>query len=93
MSNISQQELEKLLDAQKKLLALENAGVDNWEGYGIALEEYYATKEKEQAAYDVLDSIMEELSNGVYEPSEHGAGIAFHEESIERARALILELV
>lgn len=29
-----------LLDAEKKLIALEQAGVDNWEGYDYAMELY-----------------------------------------------------
>jgi hypothetical protein len=38
-------ELERLIDRDNKLTALENAGVDNWEWYGDALEEYFKTKE------------------------------------------------
>ncbi len=30
----------ELLEAEEKLIALENAGVDNWEGYSIAMEEF-----------------------------------------------------
>lgn len=32
--------LEELKDAERLLIALENAGVDNWEGYSDAMEEY-----------------------------------------------------
>ena len=35
---IAKEEYEKLLTAAKKLRALEAAGVDNWEGYDIAME-------------------------------------------------------
>lgn len=30
-----------LLRAEKKLEALEDAGVDNWEGYGYAMEQFW----------------------------------------------------
>ena len=35
---ISKKEYESLLEDSKKLTALENAGVDNWEGYHYAIE-------------------------------------------------------
>jgi len=35
---ISKEEYESLLEDSKKLTALENAGVDNWEGYDYAIE-------------------------------------------------------
>jgi len=35
---ISKAEYEELLEDQKFLIALRGAGVDNWEGYGEALE-------------------------------------------------------
>ena len=36
---ITYKEYEELLHASKVLQALENAGVDNWEGYDFAMEE------------------------------------------------------
>jgi hypothetical protein len=35
---ISKEEYESLLEDSNKLLALEGAGVDNWEGYDYAME-------------------------------------------------------
>jgi hypothetical protein len=35
---ISKEEYESLLEDSNKLLALEGAGVDNWEGYDEAME-------------------------------------------------------
>jgi hypothetical protein len=35
---ISKAEYESLLEDSKKLTALKNAGVDNWEGYDYAME-------------------------------------------------------
>jgi hypothetical protein len=38
---ISKERYERLLDKERKLSALECGGVDNWEGYSYAMEEYY----------------------------------------------------
>ena len=35
---ISEERIEELLEFERKLDALEAAGVDNWEGYDIAME-------------------------------------------------------
>ena len=42
---ISEARFEQLLDSQRKLDALEAAGVDNWEGYGEAMRAYYGDSE------------------------------------------------
>lgn len=44
---ISQEEYASLLDDRRMLLALENAGVDNWSGYEHAQEEYFGPDEDE----------------------------------------------
>jgi hypothetical protein len=38
MVSISNDRLQELLKAEAKLIALEAAGVDNWEGYDEAME-------------------------------------------------------
>ena len=38
MMEITEHEYESLLQDRMKLRALEGAGVDNWEGYDIAME-------------------------------------------------------
>lgn len=45
---IPKEEYESLLNDSLKLQCLECAGVDNWEGYSIAMEEYYKEEEKEE---------------------------------------------
>jgi hypothetical protein len=40
-------EHEALLDDSRKLLALECAGVDNWVGYDMAMEDYYSDSAEE----------------------------------------------
>lgn len=37
----------RLCDSEDLLQALKGAGVDNWEGYDFALEDYWANKEEE----------------------------------------------
>jgi hypothetical protein len=39
---IPRDEYESLLRDRKKLQCLQGAGVDNWEGYDIAMDEFYA---------------------------------------------------
>lgn len=36
---------ESLQQDVRKLQCLENAGVDNWDGYGYAMEEFYGEEE------------------------------------------------
>lgn len=38
MPEISQERYDELIRAESKLLALEGAGVDNWDGYDFAME-------------------------------------------------------
>lgn len=45
---ISRKEYEGLLDDQLLLNCLRNAGVDNWEGFDFAIEEYQATTESKE---------------------------------------------
>jgi len=47
MITITQNEYGKLLNAYYKLNALECAGVDNWEGYGYALENFNEDEDEE----------------------------------------------
>lgn len=43
---ISKERYDELIFSEKKLNALEGAGVDNWEGYGYAIEELYIENEE-----------------------------------------------
>lgn len=53
---ISKKEYEELLSAKQKLIALESAGVDNWQGYGEAMQEFY-----EEEDYEDRDSYGDSL--------------------------------
>jgi hypothetical protein len=50
---ITREELEELIRAEQKLDALEGMGVDNWEGYGDALD-----FDIDEAVKEVMDSIV-----------------------------------
>lgn len=47
MVEITEERYKELIDREKKLLALEAGGVDNWEWYADSLEEYWAELEEE----------------------------------------------
>lgn len=42
---ISKERYEELIDRELKLRCLENSGVDNWEWYDLAMEDYWEDKE------------------------------------------------
>jgi hypothetical protein len=54
---MNQERLNQLLKAERKLSALEASGVDNWEGYGYALEPLRKEDEKQ----DVVDMCVRSL--------------------------------
>jgi hypothetical protein len=74
---VTKERLKELLNAESKLLALENGGVDNWEGYSFSLESYLKEKEEEEELIVLVETIIEICGDSAYEVSESGAGIAF----------------
>ena len=78
---ITEKRLKELERAELKLTALENGGVDNWVYYEFALKEYSETIEKEEKHEALLEEIISILCDGAYEPSEIGAGFAFHDDA------------
>lgn len=58
---ISSERVQELLDIEKRMRLLEAAGVDNWEGYDIAMESYEKELEIHGKIDDLVDSISEEL--------------------------------
>lgn len=53
---LTRKELFKLLSYYNDMLALEQMGVDNWDGYEYALKEYYQEKDP----YDVVVEDMKD---------------------------------
>lgn len=77
---------ERLLELERKekvLLALDSAGVDNWEGYGIAMEEIFKEDEKEYLLYNSAEEILGEISDMIDEPAGSGAGYGFDTEATD----------
>jgi len=77
--------LKELEQLETKMRALEAAGVDNWEGYGIAMEEIEAQEEIDNAINEAVEKALETLQESAFEPSERGAGFAATEEAQEEA--------
>jgi len=88
---ISKKEYEKLKRDQEKLEALEAGGVDNWEFYGEALKEWEAKYELKEKRENLLEDLSECFGECAFEPSEAGAGIAFRDEAVENAMAILEE--
>jgi len=76
---ITYEELNEMRKAQAKLQALENGGVDNWEGYDFALEELRKVEAFDEEVEALVQEIMAELGSNSYEPSKRGGGIAFYD--------------
>lgn len=93
MPNIDQSELDKLRDESRKLQALYAGGVDNWEFYGEALNDYHEYHLKVDKADRAFDEVVQILSDSIHEPSEHGAGFGFREKDIVSAREVIRRLI
>lgn len=47
VKDLDQDDYEELLEASKKLEALENGGVDNWEGYEYCMSEFHEIDEEQ----------------------------------------------
>ena len=81
--------IKELERAEAKLNALEAGGVDNWDGYDFSLKEYRKTIEVEEKMEEMLDKIEIELFQGVYEPSERGAGYTTTSECSKKAFTIL----
>ena len=78
---------------EEKMNALECAGVDNWEGYGIALEKIEEKQERYSKISKVVEEAMEVIQESAFEPSERGAGWASTEEAEQDATDLLINVL
>lgn len=85
---ISEKEYAELKDAQAKLNALENGGVDNWDNYDDALDDYYRHKEIENEFDEAWSNALSHLSSCVDEPAGSGCGYGFTNNSNEMRLAV-----
>ena len=83
-------ELEKL---EVKMRALEGAGIDNWEGYDIAMEEIEAQEEINGKIDHAVTRAIDVLQESAFEPSERGAGFAATEEAQEEAYDILTKVI
>ena len=93
---ISKSRLKELELIEAKMRALECAGVDNWEGYGIAMEEIEERERVDNAIEDAAEKALKVLEESLHEPSERGAGFstteAAQEDAFEILKNCLIEL-
>ncbi len=89
---ISNKRVQELLDIEKKMRLLEAAGVDNWEGYDIAMEPYEKELETHNKINDLVDLITDELcmhiDTNVAGPN---TGHGFYSEGLDEIKSIIVE--
>ena len=90
---ITKARLKKLELIEAKMSALECAGVDNWEGYGIAMEEIEERERRDNTITAAVDNALEVLQESAFEPSERGAGFAATEEAQEEAFEILAKCI
>jgi len=70
--------------AERKLNALEAAGVDNWDGYDFALESIRAEEAYDDFLQDVAGEIGEEIGGCIEEPAGSGCGYGLKDHGYDR---------
>lgn len=93
MITISEERLKELEMCERELRALNNAGIDNWEFYDIALEEIRKEEELDKKFEDLSNEILEMLCDGIQEMSERGAGYGFADGAGVRLEKMLKEKV
>ena len=83
---------EQLLDAEMRLTALKNAGVDNWDGYDLSLDEYFKSKNK-ILARPFVEKIGEVIVDNVDEPAGRGTGFSITENGFEEIEDILCDFV
>jgi len=88
---ISKTRLKQLERMEAKLNALESGGVDNWDFYDDALEQYHLENEVEERICNLITALSETFGECAYEPSERGAGIAFDDKVNDIVTKVLVE--
>lgn len=57
---ISKERLRELLEEEARYIALENGGVDNWEGFGASIQEYLSLCEV-NSIFEIVKERMNEF--------------------------------
>ncbi len=91
--SITKERLRDLLLSEMKLECLEDSGIDNWEWYAETMTKFekLCAEYEDEARYEELLAELEvALLDGVYEPSDHGAGYTCTE-TARRSAMKVLE--
>jgi hypothetical protein len=96
MIHLSQEEYIELLRAQEKLKCLEVGGVDNWEWYGEAMEDYVDPAERikiEAQAKEILD-FLASYTEVEQDPAGLGTGykVDFDSEAEEAITRMLIKI-
>ena len=71
---IDTSELDRLREAAETLQALENGGVDNWEGYDESLSALWKERELKGKIEEATSDLLYDLSECIDAPAGHEAG-------------------
>lgn len=82
---LTREKYRELVKDSRFLAALEAAGVDNWDGHGIAREQMTKEEEFDDRLESVFSDIIDILSEGIDEPAGTGAGYSLGSEQCELA--------
>jgi hypothetical protein len=91
MKKISYERLAELEKKERKLQALMFGGVDNWEHYDDALEQYHREEEEEELMDKIHQDMLETLGSSTYEPSEMGAGFTFSDDAVSESFTILMD--
>lgn len=84
MPNITDDRLEELELAERKLNALKTHGVDAWIGYDVALAPIRAEELRKEFLDNIVTEILEEIGGEFEEPAGRGCGIAITDAGCRR---------
>lgn len=87
--NIDRNKLMELQDAEELLARLEVAGVNNWEGYSIALDGYTSKSELYERAEELLQELSENATVDFPAGREAGHQITYSDTAVD----LLVELI
>ena len=86
---IDSEALKNLERKADKLEALENGGVNNWDGYECALKEYHKQEKRDQLIVDACDDLAQAFGWAPRELPEEGERLIFNDYS-ERVEQIIV---
>lgn len=86
---LTQERYDELIKADRKLRALENGGVDNWEWYDSAMKEVHKEDAEDDFVEKLVSDILEAASNHIEEPAGRGCGYGIRQEGYTAAEKVL----